>query len=56
MSKEELKEWLSKQPQDFSTIIKCPRCGKLDVAPRTHADNCDPDGEAYRQESQDYYD
>lgn len=54
MSKEELKKWL--EGKKFGAVILvCPRCHKVDIDPENHLDKCDPEGEAYRQESQDVY-
>lgn len=45
---EELKEY-------NSVIQVCKYCGKVDVA-KGHEKDCDPEFEAYRQQSMEYYD
>jgi len=37
-------------------IKRCPVCKKMDIDPENHEKDCNPGFEAYRQESQEYYD
>ena len=40
----------------FNAVIQvCGVCGKVDVS-EGHEKDCDPEGEAYRRESNEYYD
>ena len=44
------------QFKPFNAVIQvCPKCNKVDVV-AGHEKECNPELEAYRQESQEYYD
>jgi hypothetical protein len=55
MTIKELRKYLASK-QLGAVLIVCPRCHKVDINPKTHADKCDPAGEAMRQENLNYYD
>lgn len=52
MTKEQLKQWLANK-KFGAVILVCPRCGKVDISPERHLDECDPGHEARRMEAQD---
>ena len=52
MSKDELKKWLSNK-KFGAVILVCPRCDKVDINPKKHLEQCDPEYESYRQENED---
>lgn len=54
MTKEQLQKWLL--GKEFGAVILvCPRCGKVDISPSTHLEQCDPAYESARQENLDHY-
>lgn len=55
MTKAQLKKWLKEHEED-TTILVCPRCRKVDISTSRHLDECDPAGEAARQENINHYD
>jgi len=52
MTEAQLEIWL-KGKRIGPVILVCPRCHKVDINPSRHLDECDPDYEDYRQESED---
>lgn len=49
MNKKELKKWLENKTYG-AVILVCPRCGEVDINPKTHLKECDP----YEQSMRDY--
>lgn len=41
---------------DRGVIVICPNCMKIDIDPRKHFMKCNPEEEAHRLESHEYYD
>ena len=55
MTKQALAKYL-KGKSLGAVIIVCPRCHKVDINPKTHLEECDPQAEADRQENLLHYD